>query len=87
MTVKFLKVWRLLFRHISYDAEFEIKNNFVKDALKRIGKLDVETEEILDATMLIIIEIKRSIQSQKLTESCLCGFYSKRSHRVVPLLV
>ena len=35
------------FRHISYDAELKIKDNFVRDAFIRIGKLDVIFEEIL----------------------------------------
>jgi 23S rRNA (uracil1939-C5)-methyltransferase len=72
------------FRHISYDAELEIKNNFVKDAFKRIGKLDVETEEILGCDNVNYYRNKAQYPVAEIDGKVVCGFYSKRSHRVVP---
>ena len=37
------------FRNVSYDEELKYKRTRVNDALQRIGKLDIEVEEIIGA--------------------------------------
>lgn len=72
------------FRHISYDAELKIKSGFVYDAFTRIGGLrDFEFEEICGGNP----ERYRNKAQYPVTEidgKARCGFFSKRSHRVVP---
>ena len=80
----FQKCGGCAFRHISYNAELEIKNNFVKDAFKRIGKLDVDFEEILGCADNNYYRNKAQYPVAEIDGKAVCGFYSKRSHRVVP---
>ena len=80
----FKKCGGCAFRHISYNAELEIKNNFVKDAFKRIGKLDVDFEEILGCENTEHYRNKAQYPVAEIDGKTVCGFYSKRSHRVVP---
>lgn len=74
------------FRHISYAAELEIKSNLVKDAFERIGGFDdIEFEEICGGET----DFYRNKAQYPVAEQegrAVCGFYSKRSHRVVPYL-
>lgn len=72
------------FRHISYEAELSIKDNFVRDAFKRIGKLDVPFEEILGCDNADFYRNKAQYPVTEQDGKAVCGFYSKRSHRVVP---
>ena len=72
------------FRHISYNAELEIKNNYVKDALNRIGKLDVTLEDICGADNINEYRNKAQYPVATIDDKVVCGFYSSRSHRVVP---
>ncbi len=72
------------FRHISYNAELEIKDGFVRDAFKRIGKLDVPFEKILGCESPDNYRNKAQYPVCEQNGKAVCGFYSKRSHRVVP---
>lgn len=71
------------FRHISYDAELIIKQNVVKDAFKRIGNLDVPFEEIRGCDNTDYYRNKAQYPVAEQDGQAVCGFYSKRSHRVV----
>ncbi len=72
------------FRHITYDGELKIKDNFVKDAFKRIGKIDVNFENILGCEYSEFYRNKAQYPVAEIDGKVVCGFYSKRSHRVVP---
>lgn len=74
------------FRHISYESELQIKDNFVRDAFKRIGKLEIPFEEILGSESKDINYYRNKAQYPvaEIDGELVCGFYSKRSHRVVP---
>jgi 23S rRNA (uracil1939-C5)-methyltransferase len=74
------------FRHISYDAELSIKENIVKDAFKKIGKLDVPFEGILGCEERNFYRNKAQYPVSEIDGKAVCGFYSKRSHRVVPFV-
>ena len=74
------------FRHISYSAELEIKDKLVRDAFLRIGGFDhIEFEEICGGEP----DFYRNKAQYPVAEEngkAVCGFYSKRSHRVVPFV-
>ena len=72
------------FRHISYEAELEIKNNIVKNAFQRIGKLNPVFEDILPCENRDFYRNKVQFPVTELNGKAACGFYAKRSHRVIP---
>ncbi|MCX7657771.1 MAG: 23S rRNA (uracil(1939)-C(5))-methyltransferase RlmD [Oscillospiraceae bacterium] len=74
------------FRHISYDAELLIKENIVRDAFKRIGKIDVPFEDILGCEERNFYRNKAQYPVAEIDGKAVCGFYSKRSHRVIPFV-
>lgn len=72
------------FRHISYESELKTKQNFVEDAFRRIGKLDVAFEEIQGCNEQDYYRNKAQYPvAEDENGKAVCGFYSKRSHRVV----
>ena len=81
----FKKCGGCAFRHISYVSELEIKNNFVKDSFTRIGKIDINSEEILGCENSDFYRNKAQYPVAEIDGKAVCGFYSRRSHRVVPL--
>lgn len=72
------------FRHISYKAELAVKDRLVRDAFERLGGFkDIPFEEICGGET----EHYRNKAQYPVAEQdgkAVCGFYSKRSHRVVP---
>ncbi len=73
------------FRHISYEAECEIKNNFVKNAFVRMNGLNPEFEDFLPSENMNCYRNKVQYPVSKNNSEIVSGFYSPRSHRVVPL--
>lgn len=71
------------FRHFSYDEELRIKQEFVEDSFKRIGKLEPEFEPILGAEATDRYRNKAQYPVAEQGGKLICGFYSRRSHRVV----
>ena len=71
------------FRHISYDAELSIKQSFVVDSFERIGKLSINFEDILGCEQTLHYRNKAQYPVCERYGKLMCGFYSKRSHRVV----
>lgn len=72
------------FRHINYSSELKIKDNFVRDAFKRIGKLDVPFEDILGCENVDYYRNKAQYPVADQNGKAVCGFYAKRSHRIIP---
>ncbi|MCM1382740.1 MAG: TRAM domain-containing protein, partial [Muribaculaceae bacterium] len=72
------------FRHMSYSAELAVKDKLVRDAFLRLGGFgDVPFEEICGGEE----DFYRNKAQYPVAECdgrLICGFYSKRSHRVVP---
>lgn len=79
----FSKCGGCAFRHMSYEAEKAVKEQFVTDAFRRIGKLDVPFDGILGAEPLYYRN-KAQYPVAEADGKAVCGFYSRRSHRVVP---
>ena len=72
------------FRHISYETELQIKNDFIKDAFKRIGGLNPDFEEITGCDETDYYRNKAQYPVSEQNRKAVCGFYSRRSHRIVP---
>ena len=72
------------YRHISYKSELSIKEDVVKDAFTRIGKLNPEFAPILACDETEYYRNKAQYPVAEIDGKAFCGFYSKRSHRVVP---
>lgn len=72
------------FRHISYKAELEIKSKIVKNAFERIGGLNPVFEPILPCDNRNFYRNKVQYPVADLNGQAVCGFYAKRSHRVIP---
>ncbi len=72
------------FRHISYNAELAIKDKLVRDSFERLGGFkDIPFEEICGGeTEFYRNKAQYPVAMQD--GRAVCGFYSKRSHRVVP---
>lgn len=72
------------FRHMTYEAELAVKDKLVRDAFERIGGFkDIPFDEIKGGRT----EGYRNKAQYPVTErdgKAVCGFYSRRSHRVVP---
>lgn len=72
------------FCHIEYNAELKIKERWVKDALKRIGKLDIDVLPIIGSPNENYYRNKSQFPV-RLNESgkAICGFYERGSHNIV----
>ena len=75
------------FRHISYEAEQRFKYKRVYDALTRIGGIDGEKiSDIVPAPSPAGYRNKAQLPVSVDAEGNICvGFFSARSHRVIPL--
>ena len=72
------------FRHITYSAELRAKEQIVKDAIQRLGGLDIPLEPIIFAGQTDGYRNKAQLPVSDSENGPVCGFYSQRSHRVVP---
>ena len=72
------------FRHITYSAELRAKEQIVKDAIQRLGGLDIPLEPIISAGQTDGYRNKAQLPVSDSENGPVCGFYSQRSHRVVP---
>ena len=73
------------FRHISYEAELRAKQGFVQDAFMRLGGLSPELLPIQGSESPEGYRNKLQMPVSKQDGRTVCGFYSERSHRVVPV--
>lgn len=71
-------------RHISYGAELEAKRSFVIDAFERIGKLELSGIQIHGGNP-VAYRNKVQFKVSQVRGKLIFGFYSKRSHSVIPL--
>lgn len=73
-----------VFRHISYDAELRLKDGFVRDAFERIGGLSPKFDPPLGCDTPNRYRNKAQYPVSFQNGKTVCGFYARRSHRVVP---
>ncbi len=67
------------FRHINYEAELALKTNKVKEAVKRIGGVELEPQQILFDKC----DRYRNKAQYPLSENGGVGFYAFHSHRII----
>ena len=72
------------FRHISYEAELRAKEGFVRDAFGRIGGLSPEMLPIRGSESVDGYRNKLQMPLSRQDGRTVCGFFSERSHRVIP---
>ncbi|MDO5125930.1 MAG: 23S rRNA (uracil(1939)-C(5))-methyltransferase RlmD, partial [Ruminococcus sp.] len=70
------------FRHFSYAEELRIKEDFVRSAFERIGKINAICEPILGSERIEHYRNKAQYPVAEQSGKAVCGFYSRRSHRV-----
>lgn len=68
-----------VFRHINYEAELSLKTNKVKEAVKRIGGVELEPQQILFDKC----DRYRNKAQYPLSENGGVGFYAFHSHRII----
>lgn len=71
------------FRHISYDAELRIKENQVRENLRRIGKLDIDVNPITPSPSVDAYRNKAQYPLSFKDGKLSIGFFAERSHRVI----
>lgn len=77
-----------VFRHISYSAELRAKEQVVRDAFERLGGMDLSRVEFLPIAASEDSERYRNklqMPLGKTDSGIISGFYSERSHRIVPI--
>ena len=81
----FSKCGGCLFRHITYEAELQIKKSWVDGHFKRIGKLDITCDTILPSPTENGYRNKAQIPCGKDTAgNPSFGFFAPHSHRIIP---
>ena len=70
-------------RHISYGEELRIKNSWVLENMRRIGKLDPPVTDALPSPMVDRYRNKAVYPVKSVDGKPVIGFFAKRSHRVV----
>lgn len=77
------------FRHISYEAELAAKDGFVRDAFGRIGGFDPDKTEFIPICGSEVTDGYRNKLQMPLAKDesgIVSGFFSERSHRVIPVV-
>ena len=71
-------------RHVSYETEAQAKTQFVKDAFRRLGKLDVPVAAVLGAPETDRYRNKVQLPvGEDENGHLITGFYAGRSHRII----
>ncbi len=73
-----------LFRHITYAAELRLKENQVRENLRRIGGYEGSVEPIVPSPKVDGCRNKAQFPVQRTADGVVMGFFAPRSHRVVP---
>ncbi len=71
------------FRHITYESEARLKEKFVYDAFTRIGKIKADFLPILECESHYKYRNKAQYPVSNSPNGNICGFYAKRSHRII----
>lgn len=71
------------FRNVSYEEELNFKKSRVQDAVSRIGKIDIEVEEIIGANETERYRNKAQYPVSICDGELFAGFYAYKSHRII----
>lgn len=77
----FNKCGGCVYRHINYKAECKLKENRVRETVKRIGGVDLEPQKILSGED---IDFYRNKAQFPIDINGNAGFYAFHSHRIIP---
>ncbi|MBR1739534.1 MAG: 23S rRNA (uracil(1939)-C(5))-methyltransferase RlmD [Ruminococcus sp.] len=72
-----------VFQHLSYEEECRLKDSFIRDSFERIGKLSPEYLPFLTCERTGGYRNKAQYPLAFDKGRVLCGFYARRSHRVI----
>lgn len=73
-----------VYRHITYEAELTVKQDLVQQSFARIGGVEIECDPIIGSEQVEKYRNKAQYPVAQTAENGIaCGFYAKRSHRVV----
>ncbi len=70
------------FRHFSYEEECRIKESFIREAFRRIGRLSPEFDGFVGAEHISHYRNKAQYPVAQQDGKAVCGFYARRSHRI-----
>ncbi len=73
-------------RHMSYEATLEAKRRQVRDCFQRIGKISLEVPPVLGMDSPLAYRNKTSLPVGGTAADPLPGFFSPRSHTIIPTL-
>ena len=73
-----------VYRHVTYETELRYKEQLVTDAFTRIGGLHPAFDPILGAPARDGYRNKAQYPVAAADGQMICGFYARRSHRIVP---
>ncbi len=76
----FAKCGGCMLRHISYDAERSFKQKKVYETMRRIGKIEIEPNDIISLSDMRY----RNKAQYPIAQNGELGFYALHSHRVIP---
>ncbi len=71
-------------QHMSYEAELEFKRSYIRDALSRIGGLDIKVPPVSGMADPWHYRNKTSLPVALQDGVPVSGFYMRRSHRIIP---
>lgn len=74
-----------VFRHMTYEAECGVKNGIVRDAFRRLGGIELDTDPFISADSTDRYRNKAQYPLAVQDGRAVCGFYAPRSHRVIPI--
>lgn len=74
------------FRHMDYEEESRIKQNFIAASFERIGKITAHYDDFVPCENIYSYRNKAQYPVANSNGKVVCGFYAKRSHRVIEYL-
>lgn len=72
-----------VYRHIHYQAELKIKQDYVESCFQRIAKMPLRVQPIVGAAQTVGYRNKAQLPVQNENGAVKIGFFSRHSHRVV----
>lgn len=78
----FLKCGGCAFRHVTLEEELRIKTQSVKDAMERLGGINVTVENCVP-TSVETYRNKVQLPVAQTDKGIVCGFFASHSHRIV----
>ena len=72
-------------RHISYESEAVIKEDWVRENLRRIGKINVQMDDFMPSASHERYRNKAQLPIRRIDGKICAGFFARRSHEAIPV--